>query len=51
VTTLQKICLVALAAFWLASAAWPDGEEAKNAAAGASAAAQPHAKPAVPPLP
>ena len=50
-TTLQKICLVALAAFWLASAAWPDGEDTKSAAAGSSAAVQKDAKAAIPPLP
>ena len=48
-TTLQKICLVALAAFWLASAVWPDGQEANSAAAGASAALQQNSK--IPPLP
>ena len=48
-TTLEKICLVALAAFWLASAAWPDGQDANSAAAGASATVQQDNK--VPPLP
>ena len=48
VTTLEKICLVALAAFWLASAAWPEGEKDASAAAGGSAAMQ--AAP-TPPLP
>jgi hypothetical protein len=46
VTTLEKICIVALAAFWLASAAWPDGEKEANAASGGSAPMH-----QVPPLP
>ena len=50
-TPLQKICLVALAAFWLASAAWPDGENTKGAAAGASTSVQKEVKAAIPPLP
>ena len=50
-TTLQKICLIALAAFWLASATWPDSEKDANAASGGSASVQKDTKAAIPPLP
>lgn len=51
-TTLEKICLIALAAFWLASAAWPDGESPTSAAAGGSSPiAENDARAGVPPLP
>jgi len=49
VTTLEKICLIALAAFWLASAAWPERDEPVSAAGGSSVA--PQQRPAIPPLP